>query len=156
VYENLKEEYSRLQSEKYKGIGNGMYGKHHTVEAKEKIRQANIGNKITDEQKAKITASKKGKKRQPFSTEWLEKLTESNRGERNGMHGKMHDEETKKKIGDKIRGRKQTEEEKRRRGLANIGKKKERLDCPHCSKNVAVNIYARYHGNNCKTILTLL
>ena len=54
-----------------------------------------------------------------------------------------------KKIGDKLRGRKQTDEEKLTRSLANMGKKREKKLCPHCDRLVAVNGYARWHGANC-------
>ena len=56
-----------------------------------------------------------------------------------------------KKIGDKLRGRIQTEEEKLARSLANMGKKREKRLCPHCDQLVAVNGYARWHGENCRS-----
>ena len=31
-----------------------------------------------------------------------------------------------------------------------LGKKQPRTTCPHCNKNEANNVYARYHGDNCK------
>ena len=151
VYENLKEEYSRLQSEKYRGKNNSFYGKKHTEEAKEKIRQANTGRIQPPDEKERQIKAITGRKVK-FTAEWRENLSKSRTGEKNHRYGVEVSEETRKKIGDKMRGRKQTEEEKRQRGLANIGKKKERQTCPHCNKNVAVNIYARYHGNRCKNL----
>ena len=59
-------------------------------------------------------------------------------------------EETRKKIGDKIRGRKQTDKEKEKRRVANLGKTRTKKQCQHCQQSVAVNGYARWHGNNCK------
>jgi len=32
------------------------------------------------------------------------------------------------------------------------GTKREKKQCPHCGKDVAVNGYARWHGNNCKEL----
>jgi hypothetical protein len=72
--------------------------------------------------------------------------------EGNPRYGVEVSEETRKRIGDKLRGRKQTEEEKLVRSLANMGKKREKKLCPHCDQHVAVNGYARWHGDNCKKL----
>jgi hypothetical protein len=151
VYANLKEEYSFLQSEKVKGAGNGFYGKNHTDNAKQRISAANKGRIQPPEEKQRQIIAITGRKRAPFSDEWIKKLSESKKGEKNNRYGAEVSEETRKKIGDKIRGRKQTEDEKRRRGLANLGKTKPKSQCPHCQQFVAVNGYARWHGDNCKT-----
>jgi len=154
VYSNLKEEYAVLQSEKYKGTGNGFYGKKHSEEVKTRISEANKGDKNASkrpETKKKIAETKIGKKRESFSEEWLSNLSKNHKSKQPGFNGSIS-EETRKKIGDKIRGRKQTEEEKIARGLSNRGKKREKKLCPHCQKLVAVNGYARWHGDNCKMI----
>ena len=150
VYANLKEEYALLQSKKLKGSGNGFYGKHHTAEAKELIRQKNLGNKITDEQRSKISASQLGKKRKPFSDEWKAKLSASASGKNNSRYGIEVSEETRKKIGDKLRGKKQDPERVAARSEKQRGKTREKLLCPHCNKLIAVNTYPRWHGDNCK------
>lgn len=31
------------------------------------------------------------------------------------------------------------------------GKKQPTTNCPHCSRDIANNVYSRYHGNNCKS-----
>ena len=125
VYANLKEEYALLQSDKLTGSGNGFYGKHHTVEAKELIRQKNLGNKITNEQRQKIVLSKVGKKRAPFSEEWIANITEARQGERNGMYGKIHSDETKAKQRERAIGRKQSAETIAKKADANRGKTRE-------------------------------
>ena len=150
VYENIKQEYAKLQSETFKGKGNGFYGKTHTPEAKEKIRQKNLGNKLTPEQHARLVANTTGKKKPPITEEHRAKLSVAKQGENNNMWGKTQSDDTRKKIGDKLRGRKQTEEEKLVRSLANMGKKRKKLLCPHCDQLVAVNGYARWHGDNCR------
>ena len=61
--------------------------------------------------------------------------------------GKNHKEESKKKMahfGNKHALGNNGGAEKRK------GQKRERKDCEHCGKNVAVNVYARFHGVNCK------
>jgi hypothetical protein len=154
VYATLKEEYIRLQSIKVTGKGNGMYGKTHTLEAREKIRQKNLGNKLTPEQHARLVKNITGKKKPPLTDEHKAKLSALREGNGNGMYGKTQSDDARKKIGDKIRGRKQTPEEKLARSLANIGKKREKKLCPHCKKEVAVNGYARWHGPACRDLLT--
>jgi hypothetical protein len=151
VYAKIKEEYAELQSKKFTGKGNGMYGKKHTQEAKDKIRLARLGNKLTEEQHARLVANTTGKKKPPIIEEHRAKLSAAQSGENNPNYGKTASEETRKKIGDRIRGRKQTEEEKRRRGIANLGKTKPKKLCEHCNQLVAVNGYARWHGSNCKS-----
>ena len=150
VYESIKQEYAKLQSESLKGKGNGFYGKTHTPEAREKIRQKNLGNKLTPEQHARLVANTTGKKKPPITEEHRAKLSVAKQGENNNMWGKTQSEDTRKKIGDKLRGRKQTEEEKLARSLANMGKKREKRLCPHCDQLVAVNGYARWHGDHCR------
>ena len=103
-----------------------------------------------ERQRAAIT----GRQRKPFTEEHKTKMSVAKQGENNSNYGKTASNETRKKIGDKIRGRKQTPEEKLARSLANIGKKREKKLCPHCKKEVAVNGYARWHGPACRDLLT--
>jgi hypothetical protein len=129
-----------------------MFGKHHTQEAKDKIRQKNLGKKLTPEQIEKLKKATIGKKKPPITEEHRAKLSVAKQGENNNMWGKTQSDDTCKKIGDKLRGRKQTEEEKLARSLANMGKKREKRLCPHCNQLVAVNGYARWHGDHCKIL----
>ena len=155
VYNNLKEEYSKLQSEKMMGENNPMYGRPVSEEVRKGRSERATGNNNPAKRPgigAKISDAKTGKKREPFTDEWLAKMSDAKAGENNHRYGVEVTDETRKKIGDKIRGRKQTEEEKLARGIANLGKKREKKLCPHCSKEVAVNGYARWHGDNCKQL----
>jgi hypothetical protein len=112
------------------------------------ISKMNTGSKLTVEQREKVRQSKLGKSRS-FTTEWKENLGKNHKS-KNGTYDCSLSDETKKKIGDKIRGRKHTDEEKKRRADAIRGMKREKKLCPHCNKEVAVNGYARWHGDNCK------
>lgn len=155
VYENIKQEYAVLHSKKVSGESNPMYGDkfYRSEEGKQRQREAILGDNNgarKDEARKKITESKLGKKRAPFSDEWRAKMSESKKGENNNRYGVEVSDETRRKIGDKIRGRKQTEEEKARRAEANRGKTKPKILCPHCQQMIAVNTYARWHGDNCK------
>jgi very-short-patch-repair endonuclease len=103
-----------------KGHISWMKGKHHTKEAREKIRigtklgmkinnsgekisKALTGKKLPEEQKEKIRKSMKEK----HTTHWIgrkhseetkNKMCISQKGENNGMFGKHHTEEAKKRI----------------------------------------------------------
>lgn len=153
VYAKLKEEYAILQSERYSGEGNPMYGdKFYRSEdgyrrQKEAVTGENNGAKQPESRK-KISESKLGKKRDPFSDQWLDNLSKNHKSKKPGFDGSLS-EDTKKKIGDKIRGTKQSEETKQKKADAIRGSKREKKLCPHCNQLVAVNGYARWHGANC-------
>jgi len=155
VYENLKTDYSEIQRQRILGENNPMYGKKFYRSEEGRIKQAqsvsgdNNGAKQSQSRK-KISESKRGKKRDPFNPEWLEKIAESNRGENNGMYGKNHSVDAKFKMRDKALGRKQSEETIRKKADAVRGSKREKKLCPHCEQMIAVNTYARWHGDNCK------
>ena len=72
-------ERSRKLSEAAKqrvGEKNGMYGKHHTEETKEKLRQANIGKTLTPEHRAALLEAN----HRPKTEEHKRKISESNIG----------------------------------------------------------------------------
>ena len=150
VYAKIKEEYAELQSKRFTGKGNGFYGKTHTQEAKDKIRQARIGNKLTEEQHARLVANTTGKKKPPITEEHRAKLSAAKQGKNNNRYGVEVSAETRAKISAKAIGRKQSEETIRKKADAVRGSKREKKLCPHCSQLVAVNGYARWHGPNCK------
>ena len=154
VYENLKKEYSILQSERKRGKNNPMYGdKFYRSEAgKQKQREAILGeNNGAKKQEArqKIAESKLGKIRAPFSEEWRAKMSESKLGEKNNRYGVELSEETKQKIREKALGRKQSEETIKKKADAIRGRAKPKILCPHCQKMIAVNTYPRWHGDQC-------
>jgi len=156
VYENIKKEYSEIQSEKVSGSGNPMYGDkfYRSNEGKRSQSAGITGDKNGSKQpeaRAKISASKLGKKRAPFSNEWKQRLSESSSGENNSMYGKKHSEETKKKMSLKAKGRKQSLETIKKKADALRGTTRPKKQCPHCKKMIAVNTYPRWHGDNCKS-----
>ena len=154
VYESIKLEYAKLQSAKVRGANNPMYGDkfYRSDEGKQRQREAILGannGAKQEEARQKITDSKLGKKRAPFTEEWRANMAAKKQGENNPRHGVEVSEETRRRIGDRIRGRKQSDEEKARRSAANRGKVKPKLLCPHCQKMIAVNTYPRWHGDRC-------
>lgn len=115
----------------------------------EYISSLNSGRVQPPEEKVKQIAAQTGRKRAPFSEEWRAKMAEKKKGENNPRYGVEVLDSTRRKIGDRIRGRKQTDEEKARRAEANKGKVKPKKLCPHCNQMIAVNTYPRWHGPNC-------
>lgn len=150
VYQQLKEEYSKLQSERVKGEKNPMYGKIPSEKIRQQSRQRVLDDNPAKRPGAgqKISESKKGVKRGEFNTEWRKNLSKNHKSKKADFDGSLS-EETRLKISESMKGRKQTDEEKLARSIANRGKKREKKLCPHCGEHVAVNTYPRWHGGNC-------
>jgi hypothetical protein len=128
VYNTLREEFSRYISNLNKGRVQPPHEKAN--------------------QKAAIT----GRKRKPFSQEWLDNMSKAHAGERNGMYNKKHTDEAKSKQREKATGRKQSAETIQKKADAVRGSKREKKLCPHCNQMIAVNTYVRWHGANCKSL----
>ena len=155
VYAKLKEEYANLQSERFSGENNPMYGDkfYRSKEGFERQREAVLGENNgmkRESSREKMRQLKTGKKRDSFSEEWKEKMSLAKQGEKNNMFGKTHTDETKQKQREKAIGRKQSLETIAKKIAASTGSKREKKLCPHCNQQVAVNGYARWHGDNCK------
>jgi len=126
IYEALREEYSQY------------------------ISNLNKGRVQPPEEKAKQIAAITGRKRNPFSKEWKENLSKNHKS-KNPNYDTSHSEETRKKISEKAKGRKYSPETIEKRASKIRGSKRERLVCPHCGQDSAVNTYPRWHGDNCKS-----
>jgi hypothetical protein len=155
VYAKLKDEYAKLQSKKVSGENNPMYGNkfYRSDQGKQSQRELVTGEKNgarQEQARKKITDSKIGKKRAPFSQDWINKLKDAHSGENNSMYGKKHTEETRAKQSARATGRKQSEETIKKKADAIRGSRREKQLCPHCNQSIAVNTYARWHGDNCK------
>lgn len=150
VYSNLKEEYSRLQSVRIQGKNNPMFGKKQPEYIKQLIGDKNRGRIQPIDEKQRQKEAQTGKKRKPFSSEWKAKMSLAKQGENNNMFGKSHSQETIEKIREKAKLRTYSDETNEKRRLANLGLKREKKLCSHCNQLVAVNGYARWHGDNCK------
>jgi hypothetical protein len=151
----IRAERAKLQSESMKGNGNPQFGRVWTVEEKELQSKKLVGRVPPKKQIDNLIAAladrtSNGIKRAPYSEEYKLERSKMYTGEGNPRYGVEVSEVTRKRIGDKLRGRKQTDEEKLVRSLANMGSKREKKLCPHCGKHIAVNGYARFHGDRCK------
>ena len=98
AYEALKNEYARLQSEAMMGENNPMYGTTWSDERKQAFIEAISGdnNPAKRPEVGKLIGdSKRGKSREQFSDEWIENLRKAQTGDKNGMYGRSHKEESK-------------------------------------------------------------
>lgn len=77
-YNNL-ERSKKLSIAAKKRVGelNPMYGKHHSEETKEKIRQANIGKKLTPEHIEKLKIANRGRKKTQAELDFITNLNKS-------------------------------------------------------------------------------
>ena len=126
IYETLREEYSRY------------------------ISKLNTGRIQPPEEKQRQLKAQIGRKRAPFSEEWRAKLSAAKSGINNNRYGVEVSEETRKKISERAKGRKYSAETVEKRAAKIRGSKRERLTCPHCGTDSAVNTYPRWHGDQCK------
>jgi len=149
-----------------------------TEESRKKISDFHKDKPKSDKHRQNLSKSQKGSKR-PWSKENLPKDTS---GKNNGMYGKSHSEESKKKIGEKnrihmqgdnnpmkkvewteerkehmrqIRDKRQpwTEDQKKAVAQKLTGQKRPKLYCAHCDRHIAVGWYHR-HGSACASINT--
>jgi hypothetical protein len=138
---------------------------------RQKISEYHKGKPKTKEHKQKIKEGNQGQSR-PWA---IHNLPADVSGENNGMYGKQHSEDTKRKISEANRGKtpankgvSMSEEQKAkisetrrsnptklpaeviaRRSEKIRGQKREKKYCPHCDRMIAIGWYNR-HGDNCK------
>jgi hypothetical protein len=154
VYAKLKEEFGKIHSQTMKG----------------KIAH-NKGKKMSEEQKAKIRATKK---LNPYTS-----TDEDRKKQSLAQTGLKRSIETKNRISNSLKGKLKgpmSDEEKLKRSIANKGKPKNPksiakrtetlktlaaegkhhsqiiLTCPHCRVSMKKMPYARWHGDKCKSI----
>jgi len=107
-------------------------------------------NNLTLEARQRIS---QGRKNYIVTDEYRKNLSLACSGEKNGMFGKKHSQEAKKKVSIGKKGKSIHNSESRlkmsqlRRGIP-----KKRINCPHCNKNIAINMSKRWHFDNCKLI----
>ena len=94
-YEEARIAYSKMRSQNIIGENNYFYGRHHTEETKEKIRQANLGRKMSE--CARIKISEANHKRE-ITSETREKLRKINLGKKMSAQTKRKISESKKGV----------------------------------------------------------
>jgi len=134
TYEMIKQENSKNHSERMFGKNNPFYGKQHSPEMIEKIKQRNRQQKWSEER----------------HINWKGKLS----GENNPMFGRTHTQETKDKISAINTGRKLSQDHKDQISKCFKGKLPKvagrTTTCPHCNKILDLGNAARHHFDNCK------
>ena len=78
-----------------------------------------LGKKLTPEQCKKVSDAQSGRKRKPFSDEWLKNMGLKKKGDKNPMYGKTHSKETREKIRKKAQQRINIPESNEKRAEAN-------------------------------------
>ncbi len=139
VYDNLREDYAKY-------ISNLNKGRKKPIEEIIRQQESYQRNKLL------------GKERKPVSDEVRAKRSEASKGSRNSMFGRKHSDKAKALIGQVAKGRKQSPEVIARRSatMKAMNMKRERKICPHCSRSIAVNTYAMWHGDKCKLKETVI
>lgn len=127
---------------------NSMVGRENARQYRYTPKSARLYQLVRQE----CNENMKGKKHSKESIELMKK----NRGvkgvvgENNPMFGKKHSEETRKIQSEKAKKRRYSKETNEKRAAALRGRKRPTRPCPHCKKDIAVNVYPRWHGDNCK------
>jgi hypothetical protein len=104
--------------------------------SKIKISKSLIGSKLSDEHKAKISFSSKGKhSNHVFTEEHRKKLGDKKKGN-TFNRGRKHTDENKKKMGNGMRGKKRSEESKKRQGESILGEKNHMFGKQHTEESI--------------------
>lgn len=113
------------------------------------ISEMNTGRIQPPDEKARQIAATTGRTREEFSPEWRANLS-ANHKSKTG-HDCSHSNETKTKISVAMTGRTNKQEDTDKRANAIRGIPKPKTLCVHCNQLIAVNGYARFHGDKCKS-----
>lgn len=140
-HKHLSEILKKKISDSHKGLQAGenhpMYGRHHTEESLKKISACQIGKKLSEETKNKISNSNKGKtlthgqrkeisERQigkKLSEETKNKISLAHKGKKSPLKGIKLSIEHINKLSEAHKGKKQTQETKDKRSLSFKGEK---------------------------------
>jgi len=115
----------------YGGKSVGFRGKKHTEKAKKAISKGNTG---------KVR-----------SKEAVEKVRLANLGRKDSEEAKAKKSKAQsKRTKHPFQGKTQSDYQKEAVRKANSGVPKKKVCCPHCQKEVAVNMANRWHFDNCK------
>ena len=126
----------------------GDFNPARRPEVKDKIRAGvlrwyetndnpNLGKTWTEEEKLEWSKLRRGKQNPMYGrkqTDYCRRvLSEGQKGANNSFYGKHHTEAEKKRISQRF-----------------LGVPKAKVSCLCCRKEVGINIFPRWHGDNCK------
>lgn len=105
---------------------------------------------LSDEIKAKLSETFTGRPGRPHTEEAKRKISEKRKEFRYSDESKrkMSESRTGKPAPCSFAGQKHTDATLQR--MSESHKNRLRLQCPHCDKITAKNVYVRWHGDNCK------
>lgn len=153
VYQKLKEEFGKIHSQTMKGRRAHNKGKPMSEEQKAKIRATKAANpiKLSAEVIAKRSEKIRGQKR---SQETKLKMSLSAKGKPKGPMS----EENKKRISEGSKGKPKSAEctQKKAETLKKLAEEGThhsivKVTCPHCAKEVTKLVYGRLHGDRCQS-----
>lgn len=175
--EERAREIRRKQSISNRGSGNGMFGKHHSLETRLRLREKALGRPSGN--KGKHLSKKKRQeqsermkayyKEHPRSLELRLKQSNSVKGPKNHFYGKHHTQEAlrknadahkgdkssmrrpevAKKHGDKLRGRSRPKEVRIKIGLAKMGEKNP-MKRPEVRRKVSIKQKENYKSSEAR------
>ena len=130
---------------------NHFWGKKHSNTSKQKM-SGNLIGKHPKSYKRWHTEKMGHRKGVKLTKDHKIKIAVSMLGPNNHFFGKHHSPEANESNRQKHLGKHTTEETKQKlsKTLLSLHRKAERRICEHCGKDVAVNIYALFHGDRCK------
>lgn len=133
------------RSERNRDANNPMYGKKHTEEFKQFLRERNfarppvseeIRKKISQGVKGKNVGKKRSQELRDFFSKQRKEQYANGRPPNKSFLGKHHTEEHKAY-------------------MSELAKNKPDVECEHCGKKMKKQLYVRWHGDNCKVQLCL-
>lgn len=112
---HLTEEHRKKISNSTKGENHSFFGKHHSEETKQKLREANLNKEVSEETRKKLSLASSGEKNPNYG----KKHSEATKAKISLTHkGKIISEESKRKMSLAAKGRIFTEEHKRKLSIA--------------------------------------
>ena len=115
-------------------------GKHHSKEAKEKMRKFQQGKTFSPEARKRMSEARMGK---TLSPETRKRMSEAGKG-------RTFTPEHRKNISAANKGRTHSPAHKKK--LSEPRGPQKKIQCPHCSKIGGKGIMQRWHFNNCREI----
>lgn len=150
VYERVKIEKAALHSKLFSGKNNPFYGRNHSEETKQKLREARArqverqGDTMPAEARAKLSSAAKGRK---ITATHKEKLSRAN-------IESWKNKELRQQVSQRFAGKPKSEEHKEKLRQASKAKAstdpKPHVECPHCGKKGGEPSMKRWHFDNCK------
>ncbi len=129
------------------GNKNGMYGKTHSEEIKQSIREKHIGFKHTDESKNKMSLQRRGSDNAMYEKSsydiWIEKFGKDEADRRKILH--------QNKLSKSLKGRKVLEKTKKKQKEVALNRKK--IKCAFCRKSFTVQNIKK-HIDKCSVVKT--